>query len=282
MDISPNAKIDFLSGCYAKEALGPSLDRIRAESQVQKTPFSVVLADLDHFKAYNDKYGHLDGDQVLKYFSSTLRLSLDPADSMVIRFGGDEFVILFENKTSAQATSVMQFVKKNLKRRPFLLKGKIFNMTMSVGVASFPADGNEAKEILDKADKAMYFSKTHGRNQINQFCHMKLRRNLERVFLAMLLIALAAAIVTPFIHPSIKAKISGYAQDLLSGTPMGSDQQEATGPDTVRLKNGRVLQGTILKDTGDEVYFRFTLGTGEGIIRIKKVNIKSMQQGKVQ
>ena len=67
---------DFLTGCLTKESIDSTLDRVRAQSSYGKTPFSVMVIDLDHFKEYNDKYGHMDGDEVLRYFSSTLRLSI--------------------------------------------------------------------------------------------------------------------------------------------------------------------------------------------------------------
>ena len=117
---------DFLTGCLSKEAIGSTLDSVRAQSSFNKTSFSVLVIDLDHFKAYNDKYGHIDGDEVLKYFSSTLRLSIGEEDGIIFRFGGDEFVVVFPDKSAEEAYSIAVDIIKAFRKRPFLSRGSSY------------------------------------------------------------------------------------------------------------------------------------------------------------
>ena len=72
-----NAQTDSLTMCYTKDALFPLLEKMKAEFSAHKKPFSLLLIDIDGFKGFNDKYGHIFGDEALKYFSSSLRLNLD-------------------------------------------------------------------------------------------------------------------------------------------------------------------------------------------------------------
>ena len=118
-----NAKRDFLTNCFTKEELKPFLDKVLFESGAYKKPFSILVIDVDKFKSFNDKYGHLCGDEVLKYFSSTLRLSLEGVQNMPFRFGGDEFVIVFPGATAVETYLHAVRIIKNVKSRHFLLKG---------------------------------------------------------------------------------------------------------------------------------------------------------------
>ena len=128
-----NGKRDYLTNCYTKEELKPLLNKILFESGAYKKAFSILVIDVDKFKSFNDKYGHLCGDEVLKYFSSTLRLSLEGVENMPFRFGGDEFVIVFPKATANEAYLHAVKIMKNVRSRHFLLKGHQFLMSFSGG-----------------------------------------------------------------------------------------------------------------------------------------------------
>src|SRR3989338_1580528 len=113
------------------------------EFLTNKKPFSVLILDVDHFKSFNDKYGHLYGDEVLKYFSSSLRLDLEDEENVPFRFGGDEFIMVFPNKTPNDAYHLAIRLRKNIRTRSCLIKGKQVSVTFSGGVASYPADANK-------------------------------------------------------------------------------------------------------------------------------------------
>ena len=130
-------------------------------------PISVLLADIDQFKQFNDKYGHLVGDSVLKVVSSTLRKNIKGVD-IICRFGGEEFLILLLNTSQKNAMSVAEKLrvlveKLRIKRRNSdeFLKG----ITICIGVSELNKD-EPLMEAIDEADKALFNAKDKGRNCI--------------------------------------------------------------------------------------------------------------------
>ena len=146
---------DFLTNCYAREGLIPYLKKMEEEYLTNKRPFSVLIMDVDHFKSFNDKYGHLYGDEVLKYFSSSMRLDLEDEENAAFRFGGDEFVTVFPNKAPGDAYRLASRLRKNIRTRSCLIKGRQISITFSGGISGYPTDANTIEDILDKADKAL-------------------------------------------------------------------------------------------------------------------------------
>lgn len=272
---------DFLTGCLSKESINPALDKIRAECKIRKIPFSVLLIDLDHFKAFNDKYGHIDGDEVLKYFASTLRLSFEEEGISIFRFGGDEFVIVFAGKSGKEAHSIASNVMKNLKIRPFLFKGRIFRLNFSAGIASYPSDGNEVETIVQKADRAMYFSKTHGRGQITLYGHM-LWRAVERILSVLIGVLFVAGTLFYFKNSFCKDYVVGWVRREVSKatttlTPISAKIDNEV-IDLIYLKSGRILKGTIIREGEDDAELDLSLERGKGSVTIRKSDIKKIRR----
>lgn len=274
-------EIDFLTGCLRKEAIDSTLAKLKAECDVDNIPLSVLTIDLDNFKSYNDKYGHMEGDEALKYFGSTLRLNLIEEKQNIFRFGGDEFIIAFPGKTANETYAIANSVMKNLKKRPFLSKGHIFRLSFSGGIASFPSDGDDIEEIVQKADKAMYFSKIHGRKRTTLYKHM-LRRTIERV-LRILIIMLAAAGGLFYFYNS---PYSVYTTDwlaekvdviraVLTPTSAKIDNKDV---DLVYLNSGRIIRGIIIRDDNDELELSLNLRLGKGSVTVKKSEIKNIRK----
>jgi len=165
-------KTDYLTGFLSKETIHIALDKLMAESNIDNKPFTVLLLDMDHFKTYNEKYGHLEGDNMLKYFSGTLRAGLETEQTLIFRFGGDEFIIVFPEKGARDVYRIACNMIKIFRKRPFLLRGHLYKMLFSAGIATYPADGRKIEEVIHKADKAMYFSKTHGRARVTIYSHV--------------------------------------------------------------------------------------------------------------
>ncbi|MCX5666215.1 MAG: GGDEF domain-containing protein [Candidatus Omnitrophica bacterium] len=271
------SETDFLTGCFSKEVISPMLDKIKAECKIYKVPFSVLVIDLDHFKAYNDKYGHIDGDEALKYFASTLRLSLREEETTIFRFGGDEFVIVFSGKNSKEARLTTISLMKNLKRRPFLSGGRIFKLRFSAGIASYPSDGNEVETILQKADKAMYFSKTHGRGKVTLHSHI-LRVKIKSVLFVLIGALLIVGVLSYLKNSSYRDQImewlkreTGKASTVLTSVSIKTNDK---APDTVYLKSGRVLKGVIVRDNEDGIELNLSLQTGAGSVMIRRSDIE--------
>ena len=270
---------DFLTGCLSKESMSGALDKIRAQSSFSKTPFSILVIDLDHFKAYNDKYGHIDGDEVLKYFSSTLRLSIREEEGLIFRFGGDEFIVIFPDKTAEKAYSIAVEIIKAFKRRPFLSSGRMLKLSFSGGIASYPIDGNDSDTILARADKAMYFSKTHGRRRVTLYRRI-FRKKLARIFLIFMAVLLAVGAVLYLQQFSFKDYIANWLRSGIkkAGTTLASVSVKTYNKDfdIISLKSGRILKGTIKRDDQDEVEIELNIDQGVGSVTIQKSDINSI------
>jgi len=272
---------DFLTGCLRKESIDSVLAKLKAECDVDKCPLSILNIDLDNFKSYNDKYGHMEGDEVLKYFASTLRLSLGGESPHIFRFGGDEFILAFPGKTANETYLIANNVMKNLRRRPFLYKGHIFRLSFSGGIASYPSDGDDIETILQKSDKAMYFSKTHGRKRTTLYANM-LHRMLEKIALIFISVLVAAGALFYFQKSPYRGNITdwlkgktGTAVAALTRTTAKTDSE---GSDFVCLKSGRVLRGIIMRDDKDEVELSLNIESGKASVTIKKSEIREMRK----
>jgi diguanylate cyclase (GGDEF)-like protein len=131
---------------------------------------SLIMADLDHFKAYNDIYGHQAGDQALQQLGALLRRSSRSYD-LVARYGGDEFVIILPETTKKLAGEVAERVRLGVESAgptgdPPGLAG---HFTVSLGIATFPEDAIEQSDLIRKADLALYQAKSGGRNRIKTY-----------------------------------------------------------------------------------------------------------------
>lgn len=272
-----SAKQDFLTNCYTRESINPYLEKLQAEHKAYNKEFSILLLDIDHFKSFNDKYGHLDGDEVLKYFSSSLRLGLAQIDSTIFRFGGDEFIIVFPEKNAREAYHVAVGLQDMLKSRPFLLAGKLLKMSFSGGIASGATDGNTPEKLVESADKAMYVSKKRGRARTTVYGKIIEER--------IKVIVLAAVIVLSVIAVASLSSFMKTGGRLLSSLPFGLSKPAgrpvpkapATArPVSIRLKSGSVIRGRIVKETPHDVEVSLALEKGQGTITLRRVNIKSI------
>ena len=120
------AQKDFLTGFYLRESLKPFLEKLMLDSSIKKRHFSVALIDLDHFKRFNDKFGHNFGDEILKYAVSTIRLTFQGIQSYFFRYGGDEFIVVFPEKGPRETFNLIRKCSYNLNHRLFLYKNKFY------------------------------------------------------------------------------------------------------------------------------------------------------------
>lgn len=139
----------------------------KAKVNSPESPLSLALLDVDHFFKINEQYGHLTGDHVLVAVAEAIK-SNSGNSSMVGRYGGDEFVILFPGEEREQAFLKMEQIRQELSRSELGAENKqtISGISISGGVASFPMDGRTENELIRKADQALYRAKVSGRNQI--------------------------------------------------------------------------------------------------------------------
>jgi diguanylate cyclase (GGDEF)-like protein len=156
------ALTDGLTGLANRRSFDAELGRRLADWRRNQAGFSLLLVDIDHFKLFNDRRGHLAGDRVLRDVAAMLSRSVRQSD-LLTRFGGDEFGIILPSSNLSDAqlaaersrTAIMAYIGK--------FKGKPFRVTVSVGVAEVE-DGDDASRLISRADEALYAAKNNERN----------------------------------------------------------------------------------------------------------------------
>ena len=129
-------------------------------------PLSLLLLDIDHFKAYNDTYGHLEGDKVLVRFSQIIKSCLRANDS-AYRYGGEEFTVILPETGGEKAKTVAQRIRTTLESEKFKPRpDKTVKITISIGVTQYYPQ-EELSTFIQRADRAMYLSKQNGRNKVS-------------------------------------------------------------------------------------------------------------------
>ncbi len=156
---------DSLTGLYNRKHLMETLDNEVARSKRHKHDFAVLVIDIDHFKEYNDTYGHLAGDEVLSRLASVFKKSVRSCD-YVARYGGEEFILVLPEIGPEDGVKAAERIRKKVVKENFAGDGKPREVTVSVGVASYPKDGDDPQDIIRHADAALYKSKESGRNQV--------------------------------------------------------------------------------------------------------------------
>lgn len=152
---------------HLDESIHSEWERARRESY----PLSLLFVDIDHFKAYNDHYGHTAGDEVLAQVARTLNESLKRPGDLVARYGGEEFVLLLPNTDDEGARKVGERLLRRIdqQRIPHLHSRTAHHITISIGVATALADSNmSAEELLKRADIALYQAKNAGRHRLQR------------------------------------------------------------------------------------------------------------------
>ena len=162
------AQQDGLTGLANRRHFDATLLNEMARAQRTGEPLSVVLCDVDHFKLFNDHYGHLAGDDCLKMVGATLQSVCKRPTDLVARYGGEEFVMVLPQTPGAGAVCVAENMLKAIAARaiPHARSGAAPYVTLSAGVATFDArKGINASELIARADGALYQAKASGRNR---------------------------------------------------------------------------------------------------------------------
>lgn len=148
---------DSVTGIYNRRYLMRELEREIARAGRYQRPFSVVMADIDSFKAFNDRYGHLVGDTVLRHLAQLMRDFLRESD-IVARYGGEEFVLILPETAREGGLALIQKLQHRLEEHPFVPgDGRTpVHLQVSFGLAVYPDDGFEAEALIRAADEAMY------------------------------------------------------------------------------------------------------------------------------
>jgi diguanylate cyclase (GGDEF)-like protein len=158
---------DRFTGLLNRAVFNEQLEREVAFARREDGRFAVAMIDIDHFKKFNDTYGHAGGDEALRSVATTLRESCRATD-VVARYGGEEFALVLPGVMSGRAADLLERIRRVLAVKPIHLpnRAKPVSLTVSVGVALWPDDGNNAAEILQVADQRLYQAKSQGRDRV--------------------------------------------------------------------------------------------------------------------
>lgn len=158
---------DPLTEIYNRRYVFERLAENAAEYSRGGAGFSVAILDLDHFKAINDRYGHLAGDHLLKEFTNTLTSSIREYD-LLGRYGGEEFILVSRNATAAETASLIERLLEAVRRRPAIYEGHEIPLTCSCGLADsseLPRGGFSVEALVNLADRRLYNAKDAGRDR---------------------------------------------------------------------------------------------------------------------
>jgi diguanylate cyclase (GGDEF)-like protein len=159
---------DAMTGLNNRRFLEEYVDTLIASARRRKTTLAVLLLDLDYFKVVNDTYGHDAGDIVLKSLANVLKSSVRASD-MVIRFGGEEFVIILQETDADNAMRVAENIRAAVAEMKIQVGSSTLQKTISIGVAMFPEDSETFWQSVKFADVALYRAKEDGRNRVVRF-----------------------------------------------------------------------------------------------------------------
>lgn len=158
---------DYLTDTANRRALDIRLDYEYRRAKRYQEPFSILVVDIDFFKPFNDRYGHLAGDQALRELALLMKDQVREID-LVARFGGEEFVILLPETNREQAKVVAERIRQRVEQNIFLKGTDNAQLTVCIGVATYTDDMDGVKELLQGADLKLYSAKSGGRNQVVQ------------------------------------------------------------------------------------------------------------------
>jgi len=166
-EVARQAKLDSLTGVSNHKHLIERLYEEAESALTTLTPLSMIMLDIDHFKLYNDTYGHIVGDEVLRLTVQAVESHIKKTDT-VGRWGGEEFGIILPNTTTTQANVIANRIRRTLSELPlFNVEGKtIPKPTISQGIANMPEHTTDPDELVIIADRALYRAKDKGRDQV--------------------------------------------------------------------------------------------------------------------
>ncbi|MDO8662550.1 MAG: GGDEF domain-containing protein [Candidatus Omnitrophota bacterium] len=156
---------DSLTGLFSRRHF---LDRFKEElrrSKKFKYMFSFLMVDIDKFKTFNDKYGHLTGDAILREVAKTVKETIRQID-FVGRYGGEELSVILVETNKEQACFAAERIRRAIESKDIKVYDEELKVTVSIGIATFSDDGATLDELIEGADKALYMAKEAGRNRV--------------------------------------------------------------------------------------------------------------------
>jgi diguanylate cyclase (GGDEF)-like protein len=157
---------DSLTGLFLRRHMLARLDEELKREMRSHKPMSFLMLDIDYFKKYNDSFGHIAGDIVLKTLAKRLTSFFNEPGNIICRYGGEEFCVILPDCDKQKAELLSNEFRVLIEKEVIVLRRQNTSITVSIGVASFPDDAQMKEEVIYKADHALYRAKEQGRNRV--------------------------------------------------------------------------------------------------------------------
>ena len=159
---------DGLTGAYNHRHFQEALQKELGRAERRGRPLTVLMLDIDDFKAVNDQYGHPVGDAILQRIVEEIRKEIRSDMDLLARYGGEEFTVILPETPVDEGMDVAERIRRRIDERLFRPpdSSDILRVTVSIGLATYPADARTKKELIEKADAALYRAKRAGKNAV--------------------------------------------------------------------------------------------------------------------
>jgi len=256
---------DPLTGFHTKEGLNEYLNSKLSSVYEKAKTLSVIILDLDKFKEINDTYGHLAGDDALRYFSMVINIALK-GQHFVARYGGDEFVIVMYDSPDGRGSSeIAERIKTILKKEKFSTVGGVLKVHSSIGIATYPHDAKTARELIEMADQALYYAKKHGRDKVISSRRLKAHALKDKISLAvkvcLIVVFVSVSLSTYSKSESFKGFIVYYQNISYFVLYQMHRLKNRYGYSSIELKDDRTIEGWIVKEDADTLSLSITKPT---------------------
>lgn len=278
-----STRVDPLTGCLPESELRPELERNVMKSLLEHSPLALLVLTVNGFSRYQKKWGSA-ADDILKFVSSTFRLSFENTPCLVFRCQDDGFAVIFPGSESEVAERCTRRVVSTMRQRPFLLRGHLFRIKVSGGIAALPDDAVNVTELMARALEARKVARWGIYGGLMQY-----RLIVRRLILGGTLLVAIALLISMSVSRFLFAKTTSPASleikspALLLPDPkqpvlLSADWGTTSRVDQVVLKSGGILEGTIIRQSQQETEMRLDMNKGSGIIIIRDADIQSLQR----
>ncbi|MBO4863043.1 MAG: GGDEF domain-containing protein [Eubacterium sp.] len=160
------AKKDGLTKIYNRIYFNQYIPELKAQVKSEDTKLTIAMMDIDHFKNVNDTYGHLAGDEVIKMVATVDNRYAKRYNGTAVRFGGEEFLLILKGVSIIEANAILETMHKEIQDTLVEFEDNKIHVNVSMGLASYPETCDNVDDVVDRADKALYYSKENGRGRI--------------------------------------------------------------------------------------------------------------------
>lgn len=164
-EVEKLATTDSLTDVFTRRYILERIDEELRRSKKRSSPLSILMIDIDYFKKFNDLYGHLTGDQILREIGALLKQTVREID-IPGRYGGEEFCVVLPDTESKGAQYVAERIRLAIQNTTIKAYDASIKTTVSIGIATYPKDAHNVKDLMEKADRALYKAKAQGRNVV--------------------------------------------------------------------------------------------------------------------